>query len=140
MADLIADYAADTTLTNVAANYNKAAPAMNFGTVALAFAKVTGTFASGSYATDYTDGGSDFAKAIEILGRYVELYGVGTPTSDGFVIVYNSNTANKYDHANDSVGGSVTVDFDDLEDALDGISGVSSSAVTALTASGVTIA
>lgn len=131
---------ADLLGTTVAANYKKAAPAFDFGTPSLAFAKVTGTFASGDYSTTYTASNSDYAQAVHIISQYLELYGVGTPTSDGFVIMYNDNSANKYDAANTGQGGSSTADFDDLEDALDGIDGISSSAVAALTASGITIA
>ena len=128
---------ADLLGTTVAANYKKAAPATDLGTPTLAFAKVV---PSEDISASYTASNSLFAQAVEVIGGYLELYAVGTPTAAGFVIAYNDNSANKYDAANTGQGGSTTADFDDLEDAIDGITGLSSTAITVMTLTGAGLA
>lgn len=106
-------------------NAKKVQPGFNFGTPALAFYKITLT----GIETNYANSDSVFAKTINALQGFAELYGVGTPASGAVVIVVNENTQQ------DSTGN----DWAEAEAAMDAASG-GTTAVVALTASGASIA
>jgi hypothetical protein len=112
-------------------NY-KVAPAMDFGTATLGFYKVV---VAEAVHTNYADSGSLYQQAVNALQGHMELYGVGTPASNSFVIVVNENTVDKWDDT-----ANTNADFSKAEASVNAITGLSSAAITALTASGASIA
>lgn len=75
---------------NVAANYLKARPSTRFATRQLAFFTVT---ISGVH-TNYLNANSDYSKAIRAIQQNAEIYAVGIPAANDFVVVVAQDTAN----------------------------------------------
>jgi len=117
MADLFKDFADDATLTDVGANARKVVETSQQGTPALQFILVD---ADENFATNYTNSNSIYAQAVNVIQGFMETYVVGKPTSDGFVVIVNENTANSFDSAGANENGYAVV-----EAALNNITGVS---------------
>jgi len=116
-------------------NY-KVAPAMDFGTAPLGFYKVVCTENIETLGGGYAASGSHYQQAVNALQGYMELYGVGTPDgTNGFVVVVNENTVDKWDDTSNS-----NANFSKAEAAVNAISGLSGCTITALTADGASIA
>ena len=136
MADLSAVYQTyDNAGSGIAASYlpannYKSFAASNFGTRELAFYSVT---ISGVH-TSYTASNSTFVKALKGIAQVAEIFFVGTPASDAFVVAIASNTDNGTASAN--------ANDETLEVAIERALAVSpgSATVAALTASGASIA
>jgi hypothetical protein len=121
--------AAITTAYLPANNY-KSVPSSKFGTRELAFFSVT---ISGVH-TSYTASNSTYVKAIKGIQQVAEVYFVGTPASDAFVVAVALDTDNGQTSAN--------TNDESLEVAIERALAVSpgSATVAALTASGASIA
>jgi hypothetical protein len=121
--------AAITTAYLPANNY-KSVPSSKFGTRELAFYSVT---ISGVH-TGYTASNSTYVKAIKGIQQVAEVYFVGTPASDAFVVAIATDTDNGQTSANAS--------DESLEVAIERALAVSpgSATVAALAASGASIA
>ena len=112
-------------------NY-KAAPAFDLGTATLGFYSVT---VNEAVETNYANSGSLYQQAVNALQGHMELYGVGTPASNAFVIVVNENTVDKWDDTLNS-----NANFSKAEATVNAITGLSGCAIAALSASGASIA
>ena len=121
--------AAITTAYLPANNY-KSVPSSKFGTRELAFYSVT---ISGVH-TSYTASNSTYVKAIKGIQQVAEVYFVGTPATDAFVVGIATDTDNGQTSAN--------ANDESLEVAIERALAVSpgSATVAALTASGASIA
>lgn len=75
---------------NVAANYLKARPSTRFATRQLAFFTVT---ISGVH-TNYLNADSAYSRAIRAVQQNAEIYAVGIPAANDFVVVVAQDTAN----------------------------------------------
>ena len=75
--------------TSIARNYVKADATTQMGTRELAFFQVEISGAS----TNYQDSDSTYSKAIRGLQTVVELYGVGRPSGNQFVVIASADTA-----------------------------------------------
>lgn len=137
MADLSAVYQTyDNSGTGIAASYlpannYKSFAASNFGTRELAFYSVTIT----GVHTSYTASNSLFVKALKGVAQVAEIFFVGTPASDAFVVAVASNTDNGTASAN--------ANDETLEVAIERaihISSGTNATVAALSASGASIA
>jgi hypothetical protein len=75
---------------NVAANYLKTRPSTRFGTRQLSFydVQITGV------ATNFLDPNSDYSKAVRAIQTQAEIYAVGEPSSDHFIVVVAADTTN----------------------------------------------
>lgn len=124
---------ADLYGTTVAANARKIPGTQALGTVGirqLSFFSVTIT----GVETDYDDANSLFAKAVLGAQTGAELFFVGTPATNAFVIAVATDTAD----ASDPGDASPTV-AEQLKANIDAFTGASAT-VAALTASGASIA
>ena len=83
-------------VTNV--NGLKTAVGSKLGTREIQFVTVAATQANGSTAvafqTNSTDSNSEFSKAVRALQGFGELYVIGTPASDTFIVGMSADTAN----------------------------------------------
>lgn len=84
---------------NVAANYLKARPSTRFATRQLAFFDVN---ISGVH-TNYANPDSTFSRAIRAVQQNAEIYAVGVPASDHFIVVVAQDTANDGDNTDDGL-------------------------------------
>lgn len=84
-----------------ASNYLKAKPSTRFATRQLAFFTVT---ISGVH-TDYEDSDSDYSRAIRAVQQNAEIYAVGLPAANDFVVVVAQDTANDGDNTDDGLNG-----------------------------------
>ena len=71
-------------------NYLKTKPSTRFATRQLAFYLVHGT----NVGTDYADSNSNFTKAVRAIQTQAEIYAVGVPQADDFIVVVAQDTAN----------------------------------------------
>lgn len=88
-----------TSGVNVAANYLKARPSTRFATRQLAFFDVQ----ISEVATNYADANSLYSKAIRAVQQNAEIYAVGEPASDHFIVVVAQDTANDGSNTDDSL-------------------------------------
>ena len=116
--------------STLGANAAKAVPGSKFGTRELEFYSVTIT----GVHTGYTASNSTFAKAVKGIQNVAEIYFLGTPSSDAFVVAIAGDTNNGQSSAN--------ANDESLEVAIERALAVSpgSATVAALTASGASIA
>ncbi len=136
MADLSAVYQTyNNSGTGIAASYlpannYKSFAASNFGTRELAFYSVT----ISSVESGYTASNSTFVKALKGIAQVAEIFFVGTPASNAFVVGIATNTDNGTASAN--------ANDETLEVAIERALAVSpgSATVALLTASGASIA
>ena len=82
-----------------AANYLKAKPSTRFATRQLAFFTVT---ISGVH-TDWEDSNSAYSRAIRAVQLNAEIYAVGLPAANDFVVVVAQDTANDGDNTDDGL-------------------------------------
>ena len=129
-AQTVSNAGAAITTAYLPANNYKAAPSSKFGTRELAFFSVT----IASVETGYTASNSTFAKAIKGIQQVAEVYFVGTPASNAFVVAVALDTDNGQASAN--------ANDESLEVAIERALAVTpgSATVAALTASGASIA
>jgi hypothetical protein len=102
----------DLTATTVATNYKKVSATTQLGTRVLRFIKVT---ISGGSPPDLTSGYDDtiksstgnsyYAKAVNALQGYAELYAVFAPSSTAFVAIVSDDTAQDSDTNTNIAGG-----------------------------------
>lgn len=85
----------------VGANYLKARPSTRFATRQLAFFTVT---ISGVH-TDYLDSDSLYSRAIRAVQQNAEIYAVGLPAANDFVVIVAQDTANDGDNTDDGLNG-----------------------------------
>jgi hypothetical protein len=124
----------DVTGTYIAGNYAKIPSTDRLGTVGIrdwSFYSVT----LSNVHVSYTAANSLFSQAVRGAQRAAELYFVGTPSSNAFVIAIASDTANAQSV---TTPGTYTV-IDQLKQSIDAFTG-GNSTVAALTASGASIA
>lgn len=116
--------------TGLGDNAYKAAPSSKFGTRELEFYSVTIT----DVHVGYTASDSTFAKAVRGIQQVAEVFFVGTPSSDAFVVAIAGDTNNGQASGN--------ANDESLEVAIERALAVSpgSATVAALTASGASIA
>jgi hypothetical protein len=101
----------DLTATTVASNYKRISASTQFGTRVLRFIKVT---ISGGSPPDLTSGYDDsianstgnsyYAKAVNALQGYAEVYAVFAPSSTAFIAIVSDDTAQDSD-TNTNVNG-----------------------------------
>jgi hypothetical protein len=123
--------------STIARNFEKATATTILGTRELKFYSVES--GNVNFATNYTNPGSAYAKAIIALQQYIELYAVLTPGSAGFIIVVAVDTANGAE-PNSNVQATT---FGAAEAAVKDASASSSITITELattTGNGITIA
>jgi len=82
-----------------AANYLKAKPSTRFATRQLAFFTVTIADVHLNYAT----ANSTYSKAIRAVQQNAEIYAVGLPAANDFVVVVAQDTANDGDNTDDGL-------------------------------------
>jgi hypothetical protein len=82
-----------------AANYLKAKPSTRFATRQLAFFTVT---ISGVH-TDWEDSDSTYSRAIRAVQQNAEIYAVGLPAANDFVVVVAQDTANDGSNTDDGL-------------------------------------
>ena len=104
-----------------ASNYLKAKPSTRFATRQLAFFTVT---ISGVH-TNYLDADSTYSRAIRAVQQNAEIYAVGLPAANDFVVVVAQDTANDGDNTDDG-----------LNDMADTLSTATGGTVTAVHLSG----
>lgn len=124
---------ADLYGTVVAANARKVPGTDRLGSVGirdLSFFSVTIT----NVHVDYTNANSLFARAVMAAGGVAELYFVGTPASNAFVVAVAKDTADEEDLSTD--GETVA---EALKAAIDAFTGATAT-VAALSATGASIA
>jgi hypothetical protein len=83
----------------VSANYLKAKPSTRFGTRQLAFFNV----AISNVHVDYRDSDSLYSRAVRAIQVNAEIYAVGTPASDNFIVVVAQDTANDGENTDDGL-------------------------------------
>jgi hypothetical protein len=83
----------------VGANYLKAKPSTRFATRQLAFFTVTIT----NVHVDYLDSDSDYSRAIRAVQQNAEIYAVGLPAANDFVVIVAQDTANDGDNTDDGL-------------------------------------
>jgi hypothetical protein len=88
-----------TSGVNVAANYLKARPSTRFATRQLAFFTVT----ISNVHVGYLDANSLYSKAIRAVQQNAEIYAVGIPAANDFVVVVAQDTANDGDNTDDGL-------------------------------------
>lgn len=82
-----------------AANYLKAKPSTRFATRQLAFFDVN----ISNVHVGYTDSDSTFSRAVRAVQKNAEIYAVGVPASDHFIVVVAQDTANDGDNTDDGL-------------------------------------
>jgi hypothetical protein len=87
--------------TLVTANYLKAAPSTRFATRQLAFFTVT----ISNVHVDYLDSDSLYSRAIRAVQQNAEIYAVGIPAANDFVVIVAQDTANDGDNTDDGLNG-----------------------------------
>jgi hypothetical protein len=85
--------------TTVTANYLKAAPSTRFATRQLAFFTVT----ISNVHVDYLDSDSLYSRAIRAVQQNAEVYAVGIPAANDFVVIVAQDTANDGDNTDDEL-------------------------------------
>jgi hypothetical protein len=85
----------------VSANYLKAKPSTRFSTRQLAFFTVT----ISNVQVDYLDSDSLYSRAIRAVQQNAEIYAVGIPAANDFVVVVAQDTANDGDNTDDGLNG-----------------------------------
>lgn len=82
-----------------AANYLKAKPSTRFATRQLAFFTVT----ISNVHVNYLDSDSTYSRAIRAVQQNAEIYAVGLPAANDFVVVVAQDTANDGDNTDDGL-------------------------------------
>ena len=82
-----------------ASNYLKAKPSTRFATRQLAFFDVQ---ISGVH-TNYANSDSTYSRAIRAVQQNAEIYAVGLPAADHFIVVVAQDTANDGDNTDDGL-------------------------------------
>ena len=115
--------------SSIGGNARKVAATGRLGTAPLAFVKVTSVAANGSTAVDYSaeTAGSNLFDAVNALQGYAELYWVDGG-SEGFIVAYNTNTANLYDTVTNT-----NADWARAEAAITAALGLGGSSATTIT-------
>ena len=83
----------------VSANYLKAKPSTRFSTRQLAFFTVT----ISNVHVNYLNSDSLFSKAVRAVQQNAEIYAVGIPAANDFVVIVAQDTANDGDNTDDSL-------------------------------------
>ena len=84
---------------NVTANYLVTKPSTRFATRQLAFFLVT----KAGVGTDAYDPASDYSSAVRAIQVNAEIYAVGAPTTNDFIVVVAQDTANDGDNTDDNL-------------------------------------
>ena len=87
---------------NVTANYLKAKPSTRFSTRQLAFVEIEVT----GCQTDYTDPDSLYSRAVRGVQAVAEVYAVGIPSSNKFMVVVAQDTDGADDNNDIDIGSS----------------------------------
>ena len=82
-----------------ASNYLKAKPSTRFATRQLAFFTVT----ISNVHVNYLNADSTYSRAIRAVQQNAEIYAVGLPAANDFVVVVAQDTANDGDNTDDSL-------------------------------------
>ena len=84
-----------------ASNYLKARPSTRFATRQLAFFTVT----ISNVHVNYLNSDSAYSRAIRAVQQNAEIYAVGIPAANDFVVVVAQDTANDGDNTDDGLNG-----------------------------------
>lgn len=102
-------------------NAKKVSPGSQLGTPELQFILVA---ANENLSTGSTASNSIFAQAVNVIQGFMEVYIVGTPGANGFIIAVNKNTSNNFDSDGTANGYGL------VEAGLNAITGISGASLT----------
>ena len=129
MPSLIGSALGDNSGVSITQNYLVVKPSSQFGTRQLAFYKITST----GCATNYSNSNSLFQNLVKGVQQTSEIYAVGTPSADNFVVVIASDTDAGQTGAAAYVANT---NAQSIQTAVRATSGDGSATVTSLTLTG----